>query len=378
MATQLAEPGLDLGRLWRWWLDELRGMLPWSSRRAAIRPDAVIVLYERGSARVAVRRRRGLNKLGTVRLGDGTRDEPGSHLGEPVPAAILRAVRQSRLPVMLRLPAATGLVCRDLLPATAERDLSVIMAHKLDILTPWSADQVHFDQRIEERRPDGQLDVSIVVAPRAAVAEARRRLAAVGIEPRGVDLVEDDPWAAPTVDLLHAVPAASRRPRWLLPVVIPVMIAVVAGGVVLTQLILERQGLIAERRSHAEALEQHLADVPELRTTLDALRNETRFVAQQQRQAVSPLVVLEALSRLLPDTVWLSDLSLQGNMLTINGFADDAPAVVALVEGSPFFSNAEFRSPSTRERVPLPDGSERDVSRFTLAAQVEPTRTIDP
>jgi general secretion pathway protein L len=127
-----------------------------------------------------------------------------------------------------------------------------------------------------------------------------------------------------------------------------------------------------------EALEERLADLPELRTSLDALRNETRFVAQQQRLAVSPLVVIEALSRLLPDTVWLGDLTVQGNALTINGFADDASAVVALVEGSPLFSQAEFRSPSTRERVPLPDGSEREVSRFSLAARVEPLRTVEP
>jgi general secretion pathway protein L len=377
MASTLAAPAIDPAGLWRWWLQELRALVPLPARRASVRPDAVLVLYERGSARVAVRRRRGLEKLGTVRLESG-RDEGGGVVGEPLPASIMRAVRQTRIPVILRLPAAAGLVCRDLLPATAERELSAIMAHKVDILTPWTVDQVHFDQRIEERRTDGQLEVSLVAAPRAAVAEARRRLAAIGIEARGVDLVEDDPWAAPTVDLLHATAPPRRRPRWVAPALAALMLAVAVGGVLLTQLILERQKLIGERRSHVGALEERLTDLPELRTTLEALRNETRFVAEQQRLAVSPLVVIEELTRLLPDTVWLSDLTLQSNTLTINGFADDAPAVVGLVEDSPVFAQAEFRSPSTRERVPLPDGSEREVSRFSLAARVEPLRTLDP
>jgi general secretion pathway protein L len=375
MAARLAVSGFDAGGVWRWWIDELRGLWPMQARRPAIRPNAVIVLYERASARVAIRLRRRLDKLGTVRLGDAG---AVGGVGEPAPASILRALRRRNAPVILRMPAAAGLVCRDVLPVSAERDLAAIMAHKIDLLTPWSVDQVHFDQRVDQRRPDGQLDVSLVVAPRTVVADARRRLAAVGIETRGVDLVEDDPWAPPTVDLLHALAAPRRHPRWLLPLLVALLLAMAAGGFTLTQQILDRQALVAERQSQSDALEQRLSDLPQLRTSIEALRNETRFVAQQQRSAVSPLIVLEALSRLLPDTVWLTDISLQGDQLTINGYADDASAIVTLIEGSPHFKHAEFRSPSTRERVPLPDGTEREVSQFSVAAHVEPLRSLAP
>jgi general secretion pathway protein L len=287
-------------------------------------------------------------------------------------------VRQARLPVVLRLPAAAGLVVRDVLPATAERDLAAIMAHKIDVLTPWPADQVHVDQRIDARRPDGQLEVSLMAAPRGTVAAARQRLAALGLETRAVDVVEDDPWAPPTFDLLHGLgaprpgPGAAGLLVWLL------IVALTAGGVVAGHHILTRERLIDTRRGLLLALEQRLADLPELRSGIEALRSETRFVGERQLAAASPLVVLETLSRVLPDGVWLTEVSLVGNALTIDGYADDATAVVALIEDSPLFGEARFRAPSTRERVPMPDGGEREVSRFALSAKVEPQRTLAP
>lgn len=374
MASLSPGSGLSLAALWRWWLDELRGLLPPRPARASLVPRAVIALYERSSLRLAIRRGQRLDKLGSIRLPDPARPELA--VVDPAAAPVLQRIRRSRLPVVLRLPAAMGLVCQDALPASAERELAAIMANKIDLLTPWSADQVHADQRID-RRDNGQLAVSLVVAPRAAVAEARRRLAALGLEPRGVDLVEDDPWALPTVDLAHGLLGARRGTRWLGLVAVALLLPALLTALGLGQQILARKALIAERQQQVDALEQRLADLPELRASLEALRGETRFVAERQRETPSPLIVLEALSELLPDSVWLSDLTIEGGSVTINGFADDAAAVLGLVEGSPFFAGAEFRAPSTRERVPLPDGSEREVNRFSVAARIELLRSLE-
>lgn len=376
MASTALTGTIGLGSIWRWWLNELRALLPARPARTVLARDAVIALYERSSVRLAIRRRQRVDKLGSIRLADTSRSEAGT--ADPGAAQILDAVRRSRLPVVLRLPAAMGLVCNDLLPASAEREIGAIMAHKIDLLTPWSVEQVHFDQRIDTRRSDGQLEVSLVAAPRPVVAEARRRLAAAGIEARGIDLVEEDPWAAPTVDLNHSLRGPGRGPRWIVILLVAMALPMAIGAVLLGQQILERRALIDERRRQVAALEERLADLPDLRTSLEALRGETRFVAEQQRQAASPLIVLEALSRILPDTVWLSDLTIDGGSVTVNGFANDAPNVLSLIEGSPYFAGAEFRAPSTRERIPLPDGSEREVSRFSVAARIEPVRDMQP
>ena len=61
--------------------------------------------------------------------------------------------------------------------------------------------------------------------------------------------------------------------------------------------------------------EQRLADVPELRARIDAMRVEANFLAEGGRSRPSPLLVLEALSSLLPDSVWLSEIALEGRGL---------------------------------------------------------------
>lgn len=380
MAARIEDIGRSPRGLWTWWLAELRGLFPARPWRPPARPEAVIVLYEPMGITVVARRRRRMKELGRLPLPEpGRGDAALAGLAQaPQTRSLLRAVRQARLPVVLRLPSSMGIVCRDLLPASAERELGVIMAHKLDLLTPWTVDQAHFDQRVDQRREDGQVEVSLVAAPRSLVAEARRRLAAIGLETRGIDLVEDDPLAAPSVDLAHAIDAGRSGSRWGGVLAWLAIILCTAGGVAATHHIVTRQAEVAQRRDLVLALEQRLGDMPELRTSIEALRNETRFVAERQRQAASALLVLETLSRLLPDGVWLTDMSISGNALTIQGYATDVAGIVGLIEASPYFSRAEFRSPSTRERITLQDGSERDVNRFSVAAVVEPVTEVAP
>ena len=373
MATRVEDVSAPPRGLWAWWLGELRGLFPRRAWRPPVRREAVIILYEPAGIAVAARRHRRIKELGRLELPEPKRGDAAlaGIAQAPATRALLRAIRQAKLPVVLRLPASMGVVRRDLLPASAARELGSIMAHKIDMLTPWPLDQVHFDQRIDEERSDGQIDVALVAAPRSVVGEARRRLAAIGLEVRGVDIVEDDPLAPPSVDLAHGLDAPRPGQRWGGVLLWLGIVLATAGGVAAAHHIATRQAIVAQRRALVLGLEQRLADLPDLRNSIDALRNETRFVAEQQHASASPLLVLEALSRLLPDGVWLTDIAVTGNSMSIQGYADEVAGIVGLIEASPLFAQAEFRAPSTRERVQLPDGSEREVSRFSVAANIE-------
>jgi hypothetical protein len=119
-------------------------------------------------------------------------------------------------------------------------------------------------------------------------------------------------------------------------------------------------------------MERRLADLPELRARIDAMQEEASFLVNDRRSRPSPLIVLEVLSRLLPDTVWLTDIQLENRELVITGMAEDASALIPLVEGAPEFERARFQLPSTRVRVRTPDDGEREVERFALSALVDP------
>lgn len=64
--------------------------------------------------------------------------------------------------------------------------------------------------------------------------------------------------------------------------------------------------------------------------------------------------VWEELARVLPDSAYLTDLTIKGSQVSIAGFGEDAAGLVVALEQSPLFSQATFNGPVTR--VPGMDG----------------------
>ncbi|MFQ5953721.1 MAG: PilN domain-containing protein, partial [Kiloniellales bacterium] len=66
--------------------------------------------------------------------------------------------------------------------------------------------------------------------------------------------------------------------------------------------------------------------------------------------APSPLRILDALSRLLPDDTWLMQIGIAGDKVTLEGRTSSSATLVGLIEASPVFGEVTYLSPVTRER----------------------------
>jgi general secretion pathway protein L len=77
------------------------------------------------------------------------------------------------------------------------------------------------------------------------------------------------------------------------------------------------------------------------------------------------VIVLEALSRVLPDYTYLTELRIEGDKLQIVGITNDAPSLIALIEQSSQFTRATFFAPTTR--APNDPGA-----RFHIEARIKP------
>lgn len=354
-----------------WWLGELQDMLPRRWRERGSRRPAVLLWLERPFVRVMARRGQRLTPLGSFLLPEdieGASPRDAAMLIEP---KLRRAIERSKESLILVLSEHDALTTTDLLPASAEDDLGRIMAHKVDLLTPWPADQALAAQRVVQRRADGMLEVLLAAAPRATVEGLRRRLGTLGIAPTAVDVALGEGRTA-GVDLLHAE-AVERAGGWLGKAMAGFLaLLLLAGMGWVGWQIWQRQDQIALQNQLVRGLEQRLADLPELRARIAAMQAEADFLNNDRRGRPSPLVVLEVLSRLLPDTVWLAEIRLEGRDLVISGMAEDASALIPLIERAPEFAQARFQTPSTRVRITGPDGAEREVERFAISAVVEP------
>jgi general secretion pathway protein L len=91
---------------------------------------------------------------------------------------------------------------------------------------------------------------------------------------------------------------------------------------------------------------------------------ETLLAKRKQTQP-SSVMVLEEISRVLPDTTYVTELRVEGDRMQVMGLTQDAPSLIRLLEQSPQFARATFFAPTTRSQS---DPGER----FHIEAHITP------
>ena len=76
---------------------------------------------------------------------------------------------------------------------------------------------------------------------------------------------------------------------------------------------------------------------------------EVQAVRNNEAAPINGLViVLDTLSRILPDHTYVTELRVEGNKLRLTGVTKDAPSLIGLIEGSGRFRGATFFAPTTQ------------------------------
>lgn len=343
---------------WRWWLQALASWLPrrW---RPLLGIDRGRLLLQAHAGGIALGLQQGneLRQLAELPLPADAEDLPG------LLARSLRA-DAAELPRWWLLPAVHGLRRVLEMPAAVLPHLRDAVGFEIERQTPFPAEAVLYDARV--LGPSARAEhvrVELAVVPRERVAPLLANLADVA----GVDLADSD--GSPLG--LNLLPPAQRlRPRdrlrfwhWLLAA-----LALLLGIAGMAQLLdnrrqaadrLEQQvGLLAERARNASVQRAQLVGLIEGQAFLDA-----------SRQARAPsILIIEELSRRLPDGTSLERLALEGDRLSMTGQSTQAASLVAQLEGSPL-----WRSPALSGALQVDARSRRD--RFTLIAELVPPTT---
>jgi general secretion pathway protein L len=89
------------------------------------------------------------------------------------------------------------------------------------------------------------------------------------------------------------------------------------------------------------------------------------LLAKRKQSTPSSVMVLEAISQVLPDNTYVTELRIEGDKIQVVGITQDAPSLIRLIEQSPEFTRATFFAPTTR-------GQNDPGERFHIEAHLAP------
>ncbi|QPF93862.1 PilN domain-containing protein [Bradyrhizobium commune] len=278
--------------------------------------------------------------------------------GKFAAAGLAQIVRGSRVEIVLR-PA--RFLFRPLeLPARAADFLDGIVRAQIDRLTPWSAAEAVFGCSVPVAQGSEGITTLIAAAP--------RRLAMGCVEavspyhPSAIAIVTEAAEGGRIKVFEQRSRGAvdpARLSRTLQMVLGVAAIVAVAGSIA--------AGYLADSLSAQESeLERQITQRrAAIRGSDGGERSPLALLERRKYDTPASVIVLESLSRVLPDHTYVTELHLAGDKLQIAGITRDAPSLIPLIEQSQHFARATFYAPTTR-------AASDPGERFHIEAQIEP------
>jgi general secretion pathway protein L len=281
-----------------------------------------------------------------------------------LPASVISILKASQVELVLQ---PSHFLFRPLeLPQRASEFLAGIVRAHIDRLTPWSAADAAFGWSAPGENESGRIVVMVAATAREFVTRVAQAIADLDVDSITMSTVLEEPDVA-------SITVFSQRIRGIIEIHRlrrVLLVVLIASSLVAVSAI----ALDAILGGYLEARQDNLAGrIAERKNTILASRDTGTSalgaLAQRKRLVPSSVIVLEALSQILPDHTYVTELRIEGSRMQIVGLTQDAPSLIRLIEQSSHFSRATFFAPTTRS--PSETGE-----RFHIEAQIQPVYTV--
>ncbi|BAM87606.1 putative general secretion pathway protein L [Bradyrhizobium oligotrophicum S58] len=258
------------------------------------------------------------------------------------------------------------------LPKRAVEFLDAMVRSQLDRLTPWTANEALFGCTPPVDMSGERIGTTVIAAPKTQLDPLIR--AAESWRAGSIVLFAAPDSASTKVDGELAVTTGTRLTEQHLRGSLDVgrigrgLAALLVAAIVTAALSIattsimggkleEQQSLLSRRISERRAA---------LRLDLNgAEKSALSDLMRRKQEAPANVLLLEALSAILPDNTYVTELRIEKDKLHIAGMTQDAPALVSLIERSAHFTHATFSAPTTRS-------ADDSGERFHIEAGIKP------
>jgi general secretion pathway protein L len=267
--------------------------------------------------------------------------------------------------VDVALPASRCLIRHRKVPVAAVERIRDVLALEVERATPFGMENVRQAWRLIGPAPydDASMQVVHVIAKRRLIDPLLAEARSMGVPISAVDVMgsEGDRMGFNLLSHDEAPPSLARQLNWAIGIATVLLVLVSAAMAVVA---LQRQDHALARlevetnvaRKEAQAVRKRLQDADSLSQRIGVLR-------LRRAEGVRLIALWEEVTRLLPDTAWLTDVRVENDVLWIDGYARSASELVGIIASSPMFSGVALSAPVTREE---PRASERFQIRMKI------------
>lgn len=355
-----------LGRFWHWWSGEMLALAPAWLKQARTNAGNALLIEVTPQAVILRRWLEGaLTELGRVSL------QTGDHATHSIAfQALFGKLHQRGELIALWLPETHCLDKQMELPLAAAENLRQVLGFEMDRHTPFKTEQVYFDYRVLRRDTQARrLTLQLVVVPRPTIDSAQELLTRWGAPAQAAYPTTATP---PQADAINLIPSTQRkagpsplRGLNLALLLVTLLLALVALGI---PVVVKRQASI-ELIPLVERAKQVAETTQALKREQEKLAAEYNFMLDKKKSTVPVIVLLDELSRLLPDDTWVQQFTLNGKEMQIQGETGSSSKLIALLENARVLHDANFRSPISKGNAP-------NSERYHLAAEIKPLPAV--
>jgi len=249
------------------------------------------------------------------------------------------------------------------LPKRAAEFLDGIVREQIDRITPWTANEAVVGSSKPAELGSDKIAVTVAAAPRAQIVALVQAFGPLGVKSAVVSTTPKDAASGAITVFEQSAAGALQTRQVRRRLAAGLTIAAVLAGLALVADVV----IGGELQSRQNDMTRRIAERRGIiRAGNDAVATGAMTkLARRKNQTPADVIVLEALSKVLPDNTYVTELRIEGDKMQIVGITSDAPSLIGLIEQSPHFSRATFFAPTTRS--PSDPGD-----RYHIEARIKP------
>lgn len=270
-------------------------------------------------------------------------------------------LRGSQIEISLQ---SENILFRDLdFPKQATAFLDGMVRSQIDRLTPWSAGEAVYGLTTPEPAANDRIALTLAATSRAKIQPLLDFATDMGaLSVTGLVIIPDAGHAAP-VRLFAWRPTGAGRTAYDVPLLLRRLM--LGTGLAAAAAVAIAMYLGGTLDAQQQDLQQQLTKRRAALKLNQGTSSAEMLLAQRKQTSPSSVMVLESLTRTLPDTTYVTELRVEGDKMQVVGLSRDAPSLIRLLEQSPQFNRATFFAPTTRTL-------EETGERFHIEAHVTP------